>query len=288
MSLSKQAGSYLYIIRAGIITDGARPYKIGKADNVEARREQLQTGNHETLFIVAKFYIPSAALRWEDVIHQKYCAFNIHLEWYRLTLFQINEIETYLLYVSTAPLSSILLPEFTNQLPRGFGKRLIDFISTLSVPVLPAEEPSPAPDESDKLDDVSQRSSEPDDEDVNTEEKIADAVPLMSEQQIARLNEVRPTPKELAETITGLHFTTKRPEDYTNQELCMIYERIMEIKKSQYKFKQDELVCVLYGQLHGGNFSAWKGRAKTGHIENTPISRVSRIIILGFLFGVGV
>lgn len=64
-----------YIIRAGL----AGPVKIGKADDVEARREALQTAHHETLHVLRVIDTPFDA---EPVFHQRFAEAHIRGEWF--------------------------------------------------------------------------------------------------------------------------------------------------------------------------------------------------------------
>ena len=63
-----------YIIRAG----KCGPVKIGRARNVHARRSELQTGNHEELYIVR---IIEGDV--ETGLHRRFSHLSIHREWFR-------------------------------------------------------------------------------------------------------------------------------------------------------------------------------------------------------------
>ncbi len=64
-----------YIIRAGL----AGPVKIGKADDVEARREALQTAHHETLHVLRVVDTPFDA---EPIFHAKFAEAHLRGEWF--------------------------------------------------------------------------------------------------------------------------------------------------------------------------------------------------------------
>jgi len=64
-----------YIIRAGL----TGPVKIGRADDVEARRRDLQTAHHETLHVLRVLDTPFDA---EPILHAKFAALRIRGEWF--------------------------------------------------------------------------------------------------------------------------------------------------------------------------------------------------------------
>ena len=64
-----------YIIRAGLIG----PVKIGKADDVEGRRADLQTAHHETLHVLRIIDTPFDA---EPILHSKFAPLRIRGEWF--------------------------------------------------------------------------------------------------------------------------------------------------------------------------------------------------------------
>lgn len=65
----------IYIIRAG---DNG-PVKIGKADDVELRRADLQTGHHETLHIIR---VIDTADHTEAALHRRFAQHRIRGEWF--------------------------------------------------------------------------------------------------------------------------------------------------------------------------------------------------------------
>jgi len=71
--------SYVYIIQAG---DG--PYKIGVAKNLARRIEQMQTGNHLELRLIAAidFKTEQRALTVEKQLHKMYSRARIRGEWF--------------------------------------------------------------------------------------------------------------------------------------------------------------------------------------------------------------
>lgn len=64
-----------YIIRAGL----AGPVKIGKADDVNQRLRELQTGNHERLSVLRVIDTPFDA---EPLFHLKFARNRLHGEWF--------------------------------------------------------------------------------------------------------------------------------------------------------------------------------------------------------------
>jgi len=67
-----------YIIRAGL----AGPVKIGKADDVEARREALQTAHHETLHVLR---VIDTHFDAERIFHERFAALRIRGEWFEFS-----------------------------------------------------------------------------------------------------------------------------------------------------------------------------------------------------------
>jgi hypothetical protein len=64
-----------YIIRAGL----TGPVKIGRADDVEERRDTLQTAHHETLHVLRVIDTPFDA---EPVFHERFAPLRIRGEWF--------------------------------------------------------------------------------------------------------------------------------------------------------------------------------------------------------------
>lgn len=81
-----------YIIRAGL----TGPVKIGKADDVEARREALQTAHHETLHVLRVLDTPFDA---EPILHEKFAGLRIRGEWFEFC----EEMLTFVPEPPTAP-----------------------------------------------------------------------------------------------------------------------------------------------------------------------------------------
>jgi len=67
-----------YIIRAGL----AGPVKIGKADDVETRREALQTAHHETLHVLR---VIDTHFDAEPILHERFAALRIRGEWFEFS-----------------------------------------------------------------------------------------------------------------------------------------------------------------------------------------------------------
>lgn len=81
-----------YIIRAGL----TGPVKIGKADDVEARRADLQTAHHETLHVLR---VIDTAFDAEAILHAKFAALRIRGEWFEFDAEMLS-------WVPEAPLAS--------------------------------------------------------------------------------------------------------------------------------------------------------------------------------------
>jgi len=71
---------FVYIIQAG----RKGPYKIGMTSDVERRLDELQTGNHKKLYIIAKvdFGSRKEALCAERALHSVYEKSKIRGEWF--------------------------------------------------------------------------------------------------------------------------------------------------------------------------------------------------------------
>lgn len=68
-----------YIIRAGL----TGPVKIGKADDVERRRAELQTAHHEELYVIR---VIDTAFDAEPLFHQRFADRRIRGEWFEFDL----------------------------------------------------------------------------------------------------------------------------------------------------------------------------------------------------------
>ena len=77
--------SYLYFIRAG---KRGNPIKIGIADDVDQRLDQLQTGNHCKLYLITKIKADSRqhAESMEKWMHHRFKRKNIRGEWFKGSL----------------------------------------------------------------------------------------------------------------------------------------------------------------------------------------------------------
>lgn len=76
------AKSYVYIIQSG--PRKGSPIKIGVADNPESRMRELQTGNPETLVLIASIEQPNrmAAYDLESWLHRRFSSARISGEWF--------------------------------------------------------------------------------------------------------------------------------------------------------------------------------------------------------------
>ena len=85
--------SHVYIIQSG--KDG--PYKIGMARNVEKRLDELQIGNPQKLYIIAKIYFGTDARAYhiEKQLHRMYSRARIRGEWFNKTI-QLKRADSYL------------------------------------------------------------------------------------------------------------------------------------------------------------------------------------------------
>ena len=79
--------SYVYVITNG--TD----YKIGKADNVEVRVKQLQTGSSSKLDIVYKIECYGNAYVMESLLHKKFSTFRGIGEWFTLDRYALAQLD---------------------------------------------------------------------------------------------------------------------------------------------------------------------------------------------------
>lgn len=78
--------SYVYVIRSGEYC------KIGIAADVQARLASLQTGNPVTLTLVTQFEFANPA-PVEQVLHQKFASQRETLEWFRLSVTDLETID---------------------------------------------------------------------------------------------------------------------------------------------------------------------------------------------------
>jgi len=82
--------SYVYIVRSG------NYYKIGKADDINSRLVQLQTGNPEKLVLISAIECPTAtaALKLEAELHTKLGKYSLHHEWFDLPEEVVQQLYT--------------------------------------------------------------------------------------------------------------------------------------------------------------------------------------------------
>lgn len=82
--------AHVYIIRNGV--NGH--YKIGIANNVERRLEELQVGNPVELFIVCKFFFKSrkVANKVEKSLHNRFKDHRVRGEWFSKKI-QLSKID---------------------------------------------------------------------------------------------------------------------------------------------------------------------------------------------------
>ena len=82
---------YVYFIRAGY----TGPIKIGVAANVQRRLETLQTGNHQTLYIIATIKYPGRAEAYEKEkkFHKLFKGKRLRGEWFsnKIKMSEIND-----------------------------------------------------------------------------------------------------------------------------------------------------------------------------------------------------
>lgn len=85
--------SHVYIIQSG--KEG--PYKIGMARNVEKRVDELQIGNHQKLYIIAKIYFGTDARAYhiEKLLHRMYSRARIRGEWFNSSI-RLKRADAYL------------------------------------------------------------------------------------------------------------------------------------------------------------------------------------------------
>jgi hypothetical protein len=108
-----------YIIRAGL----AGPVKIGKADDVEQRRDELQTAHHETLHVLR---VIDTAFDAEKVFHERFATSRIRGEWFEfeeamLTFVPEEPKVVVPVPVLGASLEALLAPWPTKELARRIG-----------------------------------------------------------------------------------------------------------------------------------------------------------------------
>jgi hypothetical protein len=82
---------FVYFIRCG----NSELIKIGKADDVERRLEELQTGNPYELHIMFKINCnsPMAAFDMERKIHKTFSAHRFRSEWFRIPIRQFQKMQ---------------------------------------------------------------------------------------------------------------------------------------------------------------------------------------------------
>lgn len=74
--------SYVYFMQS----EGGGPVKIGKADDPERRRRELQTGRPDTLIVLGTIRCrnDNAAYELENDLHKRFEHYHLNLEWFEL------------------------------------------------------------------------------------------------------------------------------------------------------------------------------------------------------------
>jgi len=107
-----------YIIRAGL----AGPVKIGKADDVEHRREALQTAHHETLHVLR---VIDTHFDAEPILHERFAALRIRGEWFEFSEEMLTFIPAKPAPAAPAPINGRTIQELlADWSPREVAKRI--------------------------------------------------------------------------------------------------------------------------------------------------------------------
>ena len=276
-------------LRRGSVRDGSATYYLCSTRDVKALCDEAQRYNTEDICVIASFPFAEAADLWAKIAQQRLVRFRLRGSWFCLHDEHAEDTMRFLSYYSKNPIARILL-DFAVQVTK-LGIALDDVlkcIGAMPVPTLSLSdlypciltEPAPAPQEPvvrileqantapiecraldhypPALDDPNQR---PPADDPN---------------QHPTLDMIRPTRAEVALAHTRTGVTVRpRPEDYSNQELCKLYQEVWTIKA----FRQGDFIH-LYGFSHGW-FSDFKHNALGGYHEDRPILRAA---LIDFLF----